>query len=208
MWRTTVRGLLAHKLRLALSGLAIVLGVAFVSGTLIFTDTLSKTFTNLFESTAADVSVERATAFTTGIDSPGGSASYVPGALVEQVEGVEGVAAAEGYVQTEGVYVLDQDGKVLDTGGAPGECARWCALLSIPAESKMKRSGEPADERGRTDGRRARARRLRRLGRGLWHCRDRRGGGRRGCCGLACGPCCTGRRFRRRLGRRGRDRDH
>jgi putative ABC transport system permease protein len=44
MWRTTYKNLLAHKLRLAMSGLAIVLGVAFVSGTLIFTDTLSRTF--------------------------------------------------------------------------------------------------------------------------------------------------------------------
>ena len=43
----------------ALSGLAIVLGVAFVSGTMIFTDTLSKTFNDLFESTAADVNVTR-----------------------------------------------------------------------------------------------------------------------------------------------------
>ena len=30
MWRATLRGLLAHKLRLVLSGLAIVLGVAFI----------------------------------------------------------------------------------------------------------------------------------------------------------------------------------
>jgi len=125
MWRTTLRGLLAHKLRLALSGLAIVLGVAFVSGTMIFTDTLSRTFTSLFESTSSDVSVTRATAFEAGPASPGGSASYVPSSLVEQVAGVEGVAAAEGYVQADGVYVLDKDGEVLDTGGAPGIGVSW-----------------------------------------------------------------------------------
>jgi putative ABC transport system permease protein len=99
MWRATLRGLLAHKLRLALSGLAIVLGVAFVSGTMIFTDTLSRTFTSLFESTSNDVSVTRATAFEAGFDSPGGSASYVPSSLVEQISAVDGVAAAEGYVR-------------------------------------------------------------------------------------------------------------
>jgi putative ABC transport system permease protein len=125
MWRTTLRGLLAHKLRLALSGLAIVLGVAFVSGTMIFTDTLSRTFTSLFESTSSDVSVTRATAFEAGPASPGGSASYVPSSLVEQVADVEGVAAAEGYVQADGVYVLDKDGEVLDTGGAPGIGVSW-----------------------------------------------------------------------------------
>ena len=68
MWRATLRGLLAHKLRLVLSGLAIVLGVAFVSGTMIFTDTLSRTFTNLFESTSNDVSVTRATTFEAGFE--------------------------------------------------------------------------------------------------------------------------------------------
>ena len=125
MWRATLRGVLAHKLRLALSGLAIVLGVGFVSGTMIFTDTLSRTFTSLFETTAADVSVERARAFDAGLDGPGGSASYVPASLVEQVERVDGVTAAEGYVQTEGVYVLDPDGEVVDTGGAPGIGVSW-----------------------------------------------------------------------------------
>lgn len=142
MWRTTVRGLLAHKLRLALSGLAIVLGVAFVAGTLIFTDTLSKTFTDLFESTAADVSVERAAAFTTGLDSPGGSASFVPGALVEQVAEVDGVAAAEGYVQTDGVYVLDEQGEVLDTGGAPGVGVSWYADPDL-SPSRLTDGREP-----------------------------------------------------------------
>ena len=125
MWRATLRGLLAHKLRLALSGLAIVLGVAFVSGTMIFTDTLSRTFTSLFESTSNDVSVTRATAFEAGFDSPGGSASYVPSSLVDEIAAVDGVAAAEGYVQTEGVYVLDRSGEVLDTGGAPGVGVSW-----------------------------------------------------------------------------------
>src|SRR4028119_2486823 len=100
MWRTTLKNLLAHKLRLALSGLAIVLGVAFVSGTMIFTDTLSRTFTNLFQSTSSDVSVTPATAFEAGFEAPGGSASYVPSSLLDRITAVDGVAAAEGYVQT------------------------------------------------------------------------------------------------------------
>jgi putative ABC transport system permease protein len=126
MWRASLRNLLAHKLRLALSGLAIVLGVAFVSGTMIFTDTLSKTFTDLFESTAADVNVEPASAFETGLTGTGiTSVSYVPADVVNVIADVDGVAAAEGYVQAEGVYVLDRDGEVLDTGGAPGIGISW-----------------------------------------------------------------------------------
>ncbi|RBY81278.1 ABC transporter permease [Blastococcus sp. TF02-09] len=127
MWRTTWRSLLAHKLRLALSGLAIVLGVAFVVGTLIFTDTLSKTFNELFESTAADVNVTRAAAFDQGLEGTGtgGTATYVPADLVDEIADVEGVAAVEGSVQAEGVYILDADGEVLDTGGAPGIGVSW-----------------------------------------------------------------------------------
>ena len=122
MWRTTYRNLLAHKLRLAMSGLAIVLGVAFVSGTLIFTDTLSRTFNSLFSATSADVNVSRAAAFEQGI---AGTGSYVPRELVNQIAEVDGVEAVEGFVQGEGVYILDANGKVLDTGGAPGLGVSW-----------------------------------------------------------------------------------
>src|SRR4026207_1651606 len=50
MLQLTVRGLIAHKLRFLLTGIAVVLGVAFVSGTLVFTDTVKKTFNELFAS--------------------------------------------------------------------------------------------------------------------------------------------------------------
>ena len=50
MRKVTIKGLLAHKLRLALTALAIVLGVAFISGTFVLTDTLNNTFTVLFGS--------------------------------------------------------------------------------------------------------------------------------------------------------------
>ncbi len=48
MRNVTIKGLLAHKLRLALTALAIVLGVTFISGTFVLTDTLHNTFTELF----------------------------------------------------------------------------------------------------------------------------------------------------------------
>src|SRR6201987_3606821 len=49
MWRVTIKGLLAHKLRLALTALAIVLGVTFIAGTFVLTDTLHNTFDTLFQ---------------------------------------------------------------------------------------------------------------------------------------------------------------
>ena len=57
MIRAALKSLLGRKLRLVMSTFAIVLGVAFVVGTLIFSDTLNRSFTSLFASTVGDVVV-------------------------------------------------------------------------------------------------------------------------------------------------------
>ena len=57
MFKLTARGLWAHKLRFALTGLAVVLGVAFMAGTMVLTDTMDRTFDGLFESTNAGIDV-------------------------------------------------------------------------------------------------------------------------------------------------------
>src|SRR3954452_2644963 len=127
MLRTAIRNLLAHKARLTMSGLAVVLGVAFVAGTLPFTDALNKTFTGLFKDAAADVNVEPKAAFDTGMAGMdmNSASSSLPASLLAKVTGVDGVAAAAGYVQANGVYVLGADGHVADTGGAPGIGISW-----------------------------------------------------------------------------------
>ncbi len=93
MLRTAIRNLLAHKARLAMSGLAVVLGVAFVAGTLTFTDALNKTFTDLFKDAAADVSVEPKAAFDTGMAGMdmNSASSSLPASLVDKVAAVDGV---------------------------------------------------------------------------------------------------------------------
>jgi hypothetical protein len=58
MWRVTLKGLLAHKLRLTLTALAIVLGVTFISGTFVLTDTLHNTFANLIGNIYAKVDLQ------------------------------------------------------------------------------------------------------------------------------------------------------
>ena len=70
MFNLTRKGLWAHKLRFVLTGLAVVLGVAFMAGTMILTDTMGKTFDGLFATAneGIDVVVHR----TTGVDSDGG----------------------------------------------------------------------------------------------------------------------------------------
>ena len=60
MIKLAFKGLLARKLRTVLTGFAVVLGVAFVAGTFVFTDTIDASFKDLFERTSkgTDVSVQ------------------------------------------------------------------------------------------------------------------------------------------------------
>ena len=51
MWEVTRKGLLAHKFRLLLTSISIVLGVGFVAGTFVFTDTIGSVFDHLFTQT-------------------------------------------------------------------------------------------------------------------------------------------------------------
>jgi putative ABC transport system permease protein len=117
MWKATIKGLLAHKLRLALTGLAIVLGVTFVSGTLVLTDTLKSTFTTLFGQAYQNVDFEvRATAaFGTG-----GNAvrKPIPESIVATVSAVPGVQYAAG-LSTGYAQFVSPEGKAIGNGGAP-----------------------------------------------------------------------------------------
>ncbi|MBK9739970.1 MAG: ABC transporter permease [Actinobacteria bacterium] len=123
MLRSAWRSLLHHKLRLVLSGVAIVLGVGFVVGTLIFTDTLNQTFTGLFADTTSDVVI----APSEDVQSSGfaGTVATLPAALLDEVAVVEGVAKAGGQVFADGVAIIDSAGAVLGTTGAPQFGSNW-----------------------------------------------------------------------------------
>ena len=117
MWRATWKGVLAHKLRLALTALAIVLGVMFVSGTLVLTDTLHATFDNLFTNVYQNVTfVVRGHAAFTGTN--GAERNPIPESVATSVKAVPGVVAAEGAVSGYAQFVAP-DGHAVTTGGAP-----------------------------------------------------------------------------------------
>lgn len=99
MLRTALKGLLAHKLRLLTTALAVTLGVALMSGTLVLTNTMTQTFNNLF----ADVyrgtdAVVRAQAAFEAPEGMGSIRGRVDASLVPKVQAVDGVAAAEGSI--------------------------------------------------------------------------------------------------------------
>src|SRR6266542_2570054 len=97
MWNATIKGLLSHKLRLALTALAIVLGVSFVSGTYVLTDTMNATFSQLFKDTTKGIDVVVQTKQTFASDQ-GDTRDPVPASLLQQIKSVDGVKVAEGSV--------------------------------------------------------------------------------------------------------------
>ena len=117
MLRLIVRGILARKLRTALTSVAIVLGVAMVAGTFILTDQINTAFDDIFETgnSKIDAVVSRQTEFDSFEDpSPPMPESVVDAACA----GVDGVALAEGQVNAQGQLVVD--GEVVSSqGGAP-----------------------------------------------------------------------------------------
>lgn len=118
--RTSMRNFLAHKGRMALSAVAVLLSVAFVSGTLVFTDTMNTTFDKLFAATSSDVTVSPKAAKSGGEISQTGRPETLPASLVETVRKADGVKSVEGAVMSTSVTVVDADNKnVGATSGAP-----------------------------------------------------------------------------------------
>ena len=117
MLRMSLRGLLARKLRTALTAFAVVIGVAFVSGTFIFTDTINASFTDLFERVSRGVDVD-VTAKQAVEGDFGGRTQPLPAGTLEKVQAVDGVAAAQGNLEAE-VSIFDDDGDLVGGNGPP-----------------------------------------------------------------------------------------
>ncbi len=110
MRKVSLRNLAAHKVRLALTVLSVVLGTAFVAGSFVFTDTLQRTFSSIFSDTAAGADV-RVSAEETG-------SSGVPTQDAATIEALPNVAAVMPYVGGQ-IVVLDKSGTTVQSGGAP-----------------------------------------------------------------------------------------
>jgi ABC-type antimicrobial peptide transport system permease subunit len=119
--RVALRGLLGRKLRAALTAVAIVLGVAMVSGTFVLTDTIDSAFDQIFAESYAGTDAV-VTGPDTGISFQGDTSETppVPASVLEQVRQVDGVEAAAGSVADESsAKILDRKGKAISGEGAP-----------------------------------------------------------------------------------------
>ncbi|MFE5242127.1 MULTISPECIES: ABC transporter permease [unclassified Streptomyces] len=111
MFRTAVRNVLAHKARLLMTVLAVMLGVAFVSGTLVFTDTLGNAFRNQSAKNYDKVAV----AVTTWAERGDEETAAVDEETLGKIRDLDGVAEATGRVSGF-AGVADPDGKLIGNG--------------------------------------------------------------------------------------------
>ncbi|GIJ78921.1 putative ABC transport system permease protein [Micromonospora phaseoli] len=127
MFRATLKSLLARKIRLILSGLAVVLGVMFVSGAFVLTDTLGRSFDSLFADAYAEVDVNVAGKPKLQISEFEGEQLAPPfsATAVETVRSVPGVAEATGVVVTDGARLIGSNGKVVTSFGPPQLGGNW-----------------------------------------------------------------------------------
>ncbi|GAB6914195.1 FtsX-like permease family protein [Streptomyces drozdowiczii] len=120
-----MRNFFAHKGRMALSAVAVLLSVAFVCGTLVFTDTMNTTFDKLFAATSADVTVSPKNAEVDDIPQNGKPES-LPASVLARVAKADGVRKAEGGVSSPAVTVVDSHNKNMGSEtGAPTIAGNW-----------------------------------------------------------------------------------
>jgi putative ABC transport system permease protein len=120
MTRVALRGLAGRKLRSLLTAIAIVLGVAMVSGTYVLTDTIDRAFNTIFAESYAGT--DAVVSGDSDISFQGTSAETPPISddLLARVRATDGVEAAVGSIIDEtSTKIVGRDGDAIDTGGAP-----------------------------------------------------------------------------------------
>jgi putative ABC transport system permease protein len=123
----TFKSLLSRKLRLVLSGLAVVLGVMFVSGAFVLTDTLGRSFDNLFATVyqETDVEVRPVSKIDGGAGDIEVGTEGLSADMVAKVAAVPGVASAKGVVVADGARLIGSNGKTVQSFGPPRLGENW-----------------------------------------------------------------------------------
>ena len=160
MVRFALKGILGRKLRTALTGIAIVLGVAMVAGTFMLTDSIDKAFDSIFTDVrqGSNAVISGKSAFDLS-EGSGTNSPTLDESLLPEARRLPSVAEAEGSVDGE-AQLIGEDGKAIVYGGEPN--------LGFTVSSGDSPFNPPHARPGRlAEGRRARRRRV-------GHRRDRR----------------------------------
>ena len=120
MFRTAIKGLTANRLRMTLTDLSIILGVAFVAGSFVFTDTINSRFENLFTDVYAGVDASVRPEGASG----GPGEAYLDETLLAEVQEVDTVDVAAGSVGGF-AQMIDSNGEPIGGQGPPTLGFSW-----------------------------------------------------------------------------------
>lgn len=119
MLRAAWKSLLSRKLRLLMSAVSIVLGVAFVAGSMLFTNLLGNAYQRMLKSSVGDVNVLVKGTFET-VSNVVPHSGYIEPATIEEISRLPGVVRTAGMVANSMIHPLDREGRAVTVGGAPG----------------------------------------------------------------------------------------
>ncbi|MTA27784.1 MAG: FtsX-like permease family protein [Actinobacteria bacterium] len=137
--RLTIRGVIARKWRIFLTILAVVSGVAFVSGAFVLTDSVKKSINDLFATLSEGIDLEVRTSIAFG-DEATAERDPVSVELIDQISAVEGVRLAEGNL-LRAATVIKSDGEPLRTSG-PAFGIAWVGPDGLDGRTMVE--GRPA----------------------------------------------------------------
>lgn len=150
MLNVTLKNLAAHKRRLLGTCLAVFLGIAFLSGTLVLGDTLRANFDTLFADANAGTDAIVRNASTIQADGGRGpdvdGRALIPASLADRLRALPGVAAAEPSIQGYG-QLIGTDGKAIGGNGPPRQAGNWITDAQLnPYKLAEGRAPQTADE--------------------------------------------------------------
>src|SRR4051794_39124083 len=117
MWKVTLKGIWSKKVRFLLTGFAVMLGVAFVSGTFVLTQTITNTFDGLFTDIYQHTdAVVRGKKQFSGQGFGTDERPNISEDLLSTVRGAKGVDVADGTVQGQ-AFIVDKHGDALGSKG-------------------------------------------------------------------------------------------
>ena len=145
MFKVSLRNLLVNKLRLLLTIAAVTVGVTFVSGTFVLSDTMVKAFDELYSglTSGTDVIVKSKAAYEADVATTGGQVRPLDEDVVSAVRQIPGVAVAEGGVSGFAL-ILDQHGKPIQPGGAPTLGTSVTANRDLAGDATFREGRTPA----------------------------------------------------------------
>ena len=118
MLKLSVKSALAHKRRLLGTALSVVIGIAFLAGTFVFTDTIQRTFDDLFADVYEETDAVVRSNQTIEMEFGDEVRSRIPDSTIAAVAAVPGVSVAEGDVQGF-ARIIAADGDALGTENGP-----------------------------------------------------------------------------------------